>query len=68
MGFVFAFIPWRIFIMIGAPLLLLIIYKRALRKGISAKDCIIVTWVTVAMLIVYHLWVVAELPGVGLQT
>ena len=66
MGHVFAFVPWRIFIMIGAPLLLFILYKRALPRGITAKDCIIITWVTVAMLLIYHIWVVAELPGVGL--
>ncbi len=66
MGYVLAFVPWRIFIMIGAPLPLFIIYKRALRRGVSAKDCIVITWVTVVMLIIYHIWVVAELPGVGL--
>jgi len=65
-GYLFDFVPWRIFIMIAAPFLQLVVYKHALRRGISAKDCIRITWMGVAMLLVYHMWVIADLPGVGL--
>ena len=65
-GYLFAFVPWRIFIMTAAPFLQWVVYKRALRQGISAQDCIRITWMGVAMLIIYHMWVVAGLPGVGL--
>ena len=65
-GYLSDFVPWRIFIMIAAPLLQLAVYKHALRRGISAKDCIRMTWMGVAMLFIYHLWILADLPGVGL--
>jgi hypothetical protein len=65
-GYLFAFVPWRIFVMTAAPFLQWVVYKRALRRGISAQDCIRITWMGVAMLIIYHMWVVAGLPGVGL--
>jgi 4-hydroxybenzoate polyprenyltransferase len=65
-GYLSDFVPWRLFIMIAAPLLQLAVYKHALRRGISAKDCIRMTWMGVAMLFIYHLWILADLPGVGL--
>ncbi|NVM21607.1 MAG: UbiA family prenyltransferase [Desulfobacterales bacterium] len=66
LGYVFAFVPWRIFIMIAAPALQFVVYKRALRRGISSRDCIRITWMGAALLFIYHLWVIAELPGTGL--
>ena len=65
-GYVFDVVPWRIFIMIAAPFLQLVVYKRALRRGITARDCIRITWMGVGMLLFYHIWIVAGLPGVGL--
>lgn len=65
-GYLSGFVPWRIFIMVGAPVLQYVVYKRALRRGISAKDCIAITWMGAALFFIYHLWVLAELPGVGL--
>ncbi|UCG09192.1 MAG: UbiA family prenyltransferase [Desulfobacterales bacterium] len=65
-GYLIAFVPWRIFIMIAAPFLQLVVYKHALHRGISARDCIRITWMGVAMLCIYHMWVLADLPGVGL--
>ena len=62
-GYILDFVPWRIFIMIAAPVIQLILFKRVLHRGISAKDCIRMTWTGVALLLMYHLWVVAELPG-----
>ena len=66
MGYMLAFVPWRIFVMGAAPFLQLVFYKNAMRRGITAKDCIRITWMGVAMLVTYNLWVVAGLPGVGL--
>ena len=62
-GYIFSFIPWRIFIMKAAHVIQLIMFKRALRRGILAKDCIRITWVGVLLLFIYHVRVVAELPG-----
>jgi 4-hydroxybenzoate polyprenyltransferase len=63
-GFALHLIPWRVFIMAAAPLVQLVMYKRALRRGIRARDCIDITWTGVALLGAYHLWVAAGLPGV----
>lgn len=57
-------IPWRIFVMILAPALQLVLYKRALRRGITSADCVGITWIGAGLLIAYHLWVAAGLPGV----
>ncbi|UCF56713.1 MAG: UbiA family prenyltransferase [Deltaproteobacteria bacterium] len=65
-GYISGFVPWRIFIMACAPALQYVVYKRALRRGISAKDCIAITWMGAVLFFIYHLWVLAELPGVGL--
>ena len=66
MGYMLGFVPWRIFVMGAAPFLQLVFYKNAMRRGITAKDCIRITWMGVAMLVTYHIWVVAGLPGLGL--
>jgi 4-hydroxybenzoate polyprenyltransferase len=63
-GFAAGVVPWRMAVMIFAPLLQLAIYKHALRRGITAGDCIGITWVGAALLGTYHLWVLLELPGV----
>ena len=65
-GYVSGFVPWRIFIMAAAPVIQYVVYKRALRRGISAKDCIVLTWTGAALFIIYNLWVLADLPGAGL--
>ena len=62
-GYAAGVLPWRVLIMIFAPLLQLVIYKRALRRGISTGDCIGITWLGAALLLIYHLWVVFDLPG-----
>lgn len=58
-------IPWRIFVMILAPIINYVFYKRAVRRGITSADCIRLTWAGAALLVCYHLWVVAGLPGMG---
>ena len=63
LGYLAGPIPWRMLIMIFAPLMQLVIYKRALRRGITTGDCIGITWLGAAMLLTYHLWVVFDLPG-----
>ena len=59
-------VPWRLFIMICAPLLQLGLYKRALRRGITSGDCVALTWLGALLLFTYHVWVVLRLPGAGL--
>jgi 4-hydroxybenzoate polyprenyltransferase len=65
-GYMLSFVPWRIFVMVAAPFIQLVFYKRAMRRGINGKDCIRITWIGIAMLVTYHLWIVAGLPGIGL--
>lgn len=64
-GYMAGVLPWRIFIMIAAPGLQYIVYKRALRRGISSGDCRRITWMGALLLLIYHLWVLARLPGSG---
>lgn len=63
-GYIISVVPWRIFIMVAAPCIQLILFKRASLRGISAVDCIRMTWIGVALLFIYHVWVAAKLPGV----
>ena len=62
-GYAAGALPWNILIMIFAPLLQLVIYKRAVRRGITTGDCIGITWLGAVLLLTYHLWVVFDLPG-----
>ena len=64
MGYLLALVPWRIFIMIAAPSLQLVVYKHIQPRGITAKDCIKITWLGVIMLLIYNMWIIAGLPGV----
>jgi 4-hydroxybenzoate polyprenyltransferase len=64
-GYAAGVVPWRLFVMVLAPLLNLGVYKRAVRRGITAADCIRLTWLGAALLAAYHLWIAAGLPGVG---
>ena len=64
-GYAIGCLPWRIFIMIVPPALQLIFYKRALKRGIREEDCIRLTWLMAILIVIYHLWIVAGLPGAG---
>jgi 4-hydroxybenzoate polyprenyltransferase len=65
-GYLARVVPWRMFVMVFAPLIQLALYKRAQRRGITSADCIALTWLGAALLLVYHVWVLLRLPGVGL--
>lgn len=65
-GFLFHFLPWRLYILVFAPIFQFIFYKQALRHGISAKYCTGMTWIGAIMFLIYHLWVLADLPGASL--
>lgn len=64
-GFVAHLVPWRAFVMIAAPIVQLVYYKRAIARGITSGDCIRLTWIGVALLAAYHAWIAAGLPGVN---
>lgn len=65
-GYAAGIVPWRVFVMILAPAIQLVGYKRAVRRGgVSKAFCIGITWLGAGLLFAYHLWVVAGLPGVG---
>lgn len=63
-GYIMGYVPWRMVVMLLAPMLQVFLYKRAHRRGITSRDCIQLTWLGAALLIGYHLWIVAGLPGV----
>lgn len=56
-------LPWRITVMGAAPLLQLAISRRMVKRGITTADCIVITWIGVALLGTYHVWEVLGLPG-----
>ncbi|MCU1279461.1 MAG: UbiA prenyltransferase family protein [bacterium] len=57
-------VPWRIAILGVGPLLQLGLYTRFVKRGITSRDCINLTWLGAALLLAYHGWVLARLPGV----
>ncbi|MCS6913141.1 MAG: UbiA family prenyltransferase [Myxococcales bacterium] len=66
MGYGAGLVPWRLAIMMVAPALQALVYKRALRRGITSADCIRLTWLGASLLATYHLWVLLRLPGADL--
>ena len=62
-GYLMEVVPWRIFIMIFAPTLQLALSKIFLRRGITSAHCTGLTWLGAALLFVYHVWVMLDLPG-----
>ena len=63
-GYLAGPVPWRIFVMILAPAINLVAYRRFLARGITSRDCVRLTWAGALLLVAYHLWVLAGLPGV----
>jgi 4-hydroxybenzoate polyprenyltransferase len=61
-GYVAGAVPWRVVVMIAAPLVQLAYYK--LRVKVSANDCIRLTWIGTGMLAAYNGWITLGLPGV----
>lgn len=66
-GYLTGPVPWRIFIMGAAPVIQMVIYKYWLRRCITTEDCIYLTWLGAGLLLVYHVWYLAGLPGSGLS-
>ncbi|HEX9101836.1 MAG TPA: hypothetical protein VF997_06515, partial [Polyangia bacterium] len=64
-AFVAHVVPWRIAILGVGPLLQIFLYKRFSKRGITSQDCINLTWLGAALLVAYHGWVLAGLPGVA---
>jgi 4-hydroxybenzoate polyprenyltransferase len=64
-GFAMGAVPWRVVVMVMAPVVQLVWYKRITRqRQIAARDCIRLTWVGTGMLAAYNVWVSLGLPGV----
>lgn len=61
-GYAAAVVPWRIFVMIGAPVVQYTAFQLSLGRGVSARDCVCMTWLGVGMFVIYHFWIVAGLP------
>lgn len=65
-GYALSFVPWRLFIMICAPAIQVVLYKRWLRRGITSADCVHLTWLGASLLATYHVWIALGLPGAHL--
>ena len=65
-GYAAHVVPWRMVVMIIAPIMQLVVYKRAIKRGITSNDCIALTWAGTGLLVAYHGWVLLGLPGVGI--
>jgi 4-hydroxybenzoate polyprenyltransferase len=65
LGFAIRLVPWRIAIMAFGPVVEVFLYNRWLERGITTQDCVRLTWLGVALLVAYNLWVALALPGVG---
>jgi 4-hydroxybenzoate polyprenyltransferase len=64
-GYVAGAVPWRVVVMVAAPIIQIAYYKRITsRREISARDCIRLTWIGCALLASYNVWVSLGLPGV----
>lgn len=64
-GYAFGAVPWRVVVMVVAPIFQLAYYKRITKtREIAARDCILLTWIGTAMLAAYNGWVSLGLPGV----
>jgi 4-hydroxybenzoate polyprenyltransferase len=63
-GWLAGIVPWRIAVMVAAPLVQAVVYKRAVKRGVTSGDCVRLTWIGAALLLAYHLWIAAGLPGV----
>lgn len=61
-GYAAGVVPWRLVVMVLAPALQLLLYKLALRRGLTKRHCILLTWLGAAQLFAYCLWVAAGLP------
>lgn len=56
------YVPWRLFVMLLAPVLQFFLYRRAVARGITSADCVGLTWLGAIQLALYHGWVFAGLP------
>lgn len=56
-------LPWRVTVMGAAPLLQLAVSRHMVKRGITTADCIVITWLGVALLGTYHVWELLGLPG-----
>jgi 4-hydroxybenzoate polyprenyltransferase len=64
-GYLGGAVPWRVVVMVAAPLIQVLYYKRITQKReISARDCIRLTWIGCALLAAYNVWATLGLPGV----
>jgi 4-hydroxybenzoate polyprenyltransferase len=56
-------LPARLACMAAAPLAQLVLVRRWLARGVGKRDCIRLTWLGAALLVLYHGWVALGLPG-----
>jgi len=64
-GYALRIVPWHLLVFVVAPVVQLVVYKRAVRRGITSGDCVRLTWIGAGLLALYHLPIVLRLP-VGL--
>jgi 4-hydroxybenzoate polyprenyltransferase len=63
-GYFWLALPWRVVVMVVAPALQWVLYRRWLKRGLTSAHVVALTWTGAGLLIVYHLWIALNLPGV----
>lgn len=58
-------LPWRVFVMIAAPVAQFFLARRFIASGLTSAHCIGLTWLGAGLLATYHLWAALGLPGAG---
>jgi 4-hydroxybenzoate polyprenyltransferase len=62
-GYALGVLPWSLAVMGAAPLIQLFVAAKMVRRGITSRDCILITWLGVTLLAGYHAWDALGLPG-----
>jgi 4-hydroxybenzoate polyprenyltransferase len=61
-GHVSGHVPWRVAVMLVAPVVHWILYRRWQSRGLEGADCVALTWIGALQLALYHGWVAVGLP------
>src|SRR5690606_11205692 len=62
-GYAVGVVPWRGAVLIVAPVVQGVYARHAIRRGVTSRDCVRLTWIGAGMLLAYLVWIALGLPG-----